>query len=47
MGKYEITYFMYPADNVVIIIWAKSEEEAVIFAKQHRQGAFSVKEVRI
>ena len=46
MGKYEITYYMWPDPNISIVIEAKNEEEAMIFAKQHRDGSFSVKEIK-
>ena len=40
--KYEITYHMHPEKDIVVVITARSEEEAIIFAKQYRNDAFSI-----
>ncbi len=42
---YRITYMMYPDPDVTIEIEAKNEDEAIIFAKGYREGAFKVEEV--
>lgn len=46
MKKFEITYYLYPEQNIVFVINAKDETEAIIFAKQYREGSFSVKEIK-
>ena len=44
--KYRITYFYKPDyDDVVIIISARSYEEAVQFGKDFREHTFSVEEL--
>lgn len=46
MKKYKITFYLMPeAENVVIIISARSYEEACIFAKGYRRESFSCVEV--
>jgi mRNA-degrading endonuclease RelE of RelBE toxin-antitoxin system len=40
--KYRITYQMHPAKNIVVVVMAKSEEEAIIFAKQYRKDVFTI-----
>ena len=42
--KYKITYHMWPEKNIVMVIVAKSEEEAIIFAKEYRNDSFSIEE---
>ena len=45
MAQFEITYFLMPdSENVTITVSAKTEEEAVIFAKQYRREGFSIKQ---
>lgn len=33
---------MHPGKDIVVVITARSEEEAIIFAKQYRNDAFSI-----
>lgn len=40
--QFKITYHMHPEKDIVVLFTAKSEEEAIIFAKQYRKDAFSV-----
>lgn len=42
MKTYLITYQMYPKRNIKIAIKAKTEEEAVIYAKNYRKEAFYI-----
>ena len=44
MKKYKITYHMWPEKDIEMVILARSEEEAIIFAKEYRNGSFSVEE---
>ena len=47
MNKYIITYRMFPdAENIVICAMFKSMEEAIIYAKNYKQCAFSIEEVK-
>ena len=47
MKKYRITYNMERLrDNIVVVIGAKSEEDAIIFAKMYRKDGFSIEEVK-
>lgn len=43
MNQYEITYFLFPEENVTITIEANSEEDAITFAKEYRTDPFTVK----
>ena len=43
--RYEVTYQMHPADNIVAIFEAMSEEEACRYAKQYRNEAFTIKKI--
>ena len=45
MKTFEIIYHMNPMPDIVITHRANSETEAIIFAKQYRQDAFSIKKV--
>lgn len=46
MKRYKITYHLLPdAEDITIDYLAKSEEDAVIYAKEYRKDAFSVREV--
>ena len=46
MKQYKITYFLEPdAENVVINIFAKTYEDACIFAKEYRREGFSCEEI--
>ena len=46
MKRYQITYFLRPeAENIVFSILAKSYEDACIFAKDYREGAFDCREM--
>lgn len=47
MKKFKITYFMYPEENIEVTIMAKDMEEAIIYAKDYRQGSFSVDEIAV
>ena len=44
--KYRITYHMYPEKDISVEIIARSEEEAIIFAKEYRNDSFSVSEIQ-
>ena len=45
MKKYEITYYLFPdAENITFTFLAKTEEEAINFAKQYRKEAFRIEE---
>lgn len=45
MKKYEITYHLQPdAENITFTFLAKTEEEAIEFAKQYRKEAFRIEE---
>ena len=47
MKKYRITYFIQPdGENIVIEIWAKSYEDACIYAKDYRKEGFTVEELK-
>ena len=43
--RYKITYHMYPAEDVVLIVTAPNEEQAIVLAKAHRSDAFSIEMV--
>ena len=43
--KYKITYHMHPVEDIVLIVTAPNEEQAIVLAKAHRSDAFSVEEV--
>ena len=46
MKKYKIIYHLKPdAEDIEVIIAAKSYEDACIFAKQYRRNCFSVQEL--
>lgn len=46
MKKFRITYILRPeAENITMVIIADSYEDACIFAKGYRKGAFSCEEV--
>lgn len=43
MEQFEITYHLMPdSANVKIVVSAKTEEEAILFAKQYRRDGFSI-----
>ena len=42
MEKYKITYHMFPEKDIEIVIEAKNYDDACIFAKRYRKGAFSI-----
>lgn len=45
MKSFRITYIMYPDENIEVICTAKTEEEAVIYAKNYRKDAFKIEEL--
>lgn len=45
MTKFKITYFLYPAENIEIIISAKDEDDAIVFAKSYRKDSFSIESI--
>lgn len=46
MRRFEITYHLMPnAENITMVILAKSYEDACVFAKDYRQESFSCREV--
>lgn len=46
MKRFEITYYLMPeAENISMVILAKTYEDACIFAKEYRRETFSCKEL--
>ena len=43
MNAYTITYLMYPEENIKVTVTTKTEEEAIIYAKECRKDAFMIK----
>ena len=46
MKEFEITYHLSPFPDVKVRIIAQDEEQAIIFAKEYRNDAFSVEELK-
>ena len=46
MKSYLITYQMYPEENVKVTVTTKTEEEAIIYAKNFRKETFTIEEVK-
>lgn len=46
MKTYLITYQMYPEENIKVTVNTKTEEEAVVYAKNYRKEAFTIEEVK-
>ena len=46
MKRYMVTYYLMPdANNVEITVFAKSYEDACVYAKGYRRESFGVKEI--
>ena len=46
MKKFEITYYLMPdAPNIIMVVPAKTYEDACIFAKGYRREVFGCKEI--
>ena len=46
MKKFKIVYHLHPHDDVVIVIKADTEEDALVYAKQCRKDSFSIYEIK-
>lgn len=46
MKRYEITYYMHPHKNIVVTVLAENENDAAFIAKQLKDVAFSIKELK-
>jgi len=42
--NYKIVYHLYPYDDVVIVIEANNEDDAIAYAKRYRKDSFSIYE---
>lgn len=46
MKSYLITYQMHPEPNIKVTVTAKTEEEAVVYAKNYRKESFTIEEMK-